>query len=79
VAELALVGRTANKYVIYLGGNAAGTRLARPFKDLVPINDVAALLKPIFARFRDERQPGEAFGDFCDRVGLEALKEAVPA
>lgn len=79
VAELALVGRTANKYTIYLGGNAVGTRLARPFKDLVPINDVAALLTPIFARFRDERLPGEAFGDFCDRVGLEALKEAVPA
>lgn len=74
VAELALVGRTANKYVIYLGGNTVGTRLARPFLDLVPITEVATTLKPIFERFRDERQPGEAFGDFCDRLGFEALK-----
>ena len=29
VAELALVGRSPGKYVIYLGGNAVGTRLAR--------------------------------------------------
>lgn len=77
VAELALVGRTANKYVIYLGGNASGTRLARPFLDLVPLPDVPKTLKPIFARFRDERAAGEAFGDFCDRVGFDALKATV--
>ncbi len=74
VAELALVGRSLNKYVIYLGGNVAGTRLARPFLDVVPIDKIGATLKPVFEHFRAERKPAEAFGDYCDRVGFEYLK-----
>jgi sulfite reductase (ferredoxin) len=77
VAELALVGRTANKYVVYLGGDVAGTRLAKPFLDLVPINEVAGTLKPLFSRYREERNTGEAFGDFCDRVGFDSLKATI--
>lgn len=77
VAELALVGRTANKYVVYLGGNAVGTRLAKPFLDLVPINEVAGTLKPIFTRFREERVAGEGFGDYCERVGFDSLKATI--
>ena len=79
VAEIAFVGRSLNKYVIYLGGNAVGTRLARPFMDVVPIDKLAPTMKPIFARFREERQSGEAFGDYCDRVGFEMLKATVDA
>jgi sulfite reductase (ferredoxin) len=77
VAEIAFVGRSLNKYVIYLGGNAAGTRLARPFMDLVPIDKLASTLKPIFQSFHEERLPNEAFGDFCERVGFDALKKRV--
>jgi len=40
----------------------------------VPIEQIAPKLKPIFAAFRDERTPGELFGDYCERVGLEKLK-----
>jgi sulfite reductase (ferredoxin) len=76
-AELALVGRTGNKFLIYLGGNRVGTRLARPFLDLVPITDLRRTLTPVFRRFHDERSPAEAFGDYCDRVGLDSLKAAV--
>ena len=74
VAEIALVGRSLNKYVIYLGGNVAGTRLARPFLDLVPMDKLAATLKPLFEHFRDERVGAEGFGDYCDRVGFDYLK-----
>jgi len=77
VAELAFVGRSLNKYVIYLGGNPVGTRLARPFMDVVPMDKLASTLRPIFERFRDERRAGEGFGDFCDRVGFESLKATV--
>ena len=75
VAELAFVGRSLNKYVIYLGGNVNGTRLARPFKDVVPFDKLAPTLKPIFQHFKNTRQPNEAFGDFCDRVGFDELKK----
>jgi sulfite reductase (ferredoxin) len=73
VAELALVGRSGNRYAIYAGGNREGTRLAEPLLDLVPITDVRARLGPLFLRYRYERASGEPFGDFCHRVGVTAL------
>lgn len=77
VAEVALVGRSLDKYVLYLGGDVAGTRLARPFEDLVPLGRVRDTLKPLFVRFRDERSGGEGFGDYCDRVGFDYLRQVV--
>jgi sulfite reductase (ferredoxin) len=77
VAEVALVGRSLDKYMVYIGGDVAGTRLARPFLDLVPLGSVAGTLKPLFERYRDQRHGAEDFGDFCDRLGLDALKAIV--
>jgi len=77
VAELAFVGRSLNKYVIYLGGNVTGTRIARPFKDVVPADKLASTMKPIFQHFKDHRKDNEAFGDFCDRVGFEELQKLI--
>ena len=34
-----------------------------------------ATLEPLFAFFKQDRQAGESFGDFCDRVGFDALRE----
>jgi sulfite reductase (ferredoxin) len=79
VAEIALVGRTLDKYTIFLGGNPIGTRLAKPFLDLVPIADIIPVLTPILARYRDSRDDGETFGDYCLRVGLDHLRELVPS
>lgn len=73
VAEVALVGRSLDKYLLYLGGNVAGTRLARPFLDLIPLGKVGDALKPLFAKFREDRQTGEGFGDYCERVGFDYL------
>ena len=79
VAEVALVGRSLDKYVLYLGGNVAGTRIARQFQDLVPLGKVGDTLAPMFVRFREERRGSEAFGDYCDRVGFEYLRSVVAA
>ena len=46
VAEVALVGRSVDKYMLYLGGNRVGTRLAGPFRDLVPLADLARHADP---------------------------------
>ncbi|HEU0016108.1 MAG TPA: NADPH-dependent assimilatory sulfite reductase hemoprotein subunit [Longimicrobium sp.] len=75
-ADIAFVGRSLGKYLLYVGGNSQGTRLATPYQDLVPAANVVEVLRPLFRRFRDERQPGEAFGDFCSRVGVESLRAA---
>jgi sulfite reductase (ferredoxin) len=78
VAEIAFVGRSLDKYTIFLGGDPAGTRLARPFLDLVPLDQLVPALYPVLAHYRDARTDGEAFGDFCLRVGLDTLRESVP-
>lgn len=78
VAEIAFVGRSMEKYTLFLGGSPAGTRLAKPFLDLVNIQELAPTLRPILAHYRDERQTGEAFGDFVMRVGFDSLRELLP-
>lgn len=70
MAEIAFVGKAPNKYQIYLGGNEGGTRLNRMFKDSVKGDEIINELRPLLARYRDERKPGERFGDYCHRVIL---------
>jgi len=82
-ADIGLVGRSASRnpdgspgpgtYTVFLGGRATGDRLNVEFKDYVPFDRVVAELVPVFARFKAERDENETFGDFCDRVGVEAL------
>lgn len=72
-SDIGLVGKTKGKYTIFLGGRRQGDRLNWIYKDLVPEDEVVSTLLPVFEQFRDERQSGEAFGDFCDRVGKDGL------
>jgi len=86
-SDVGLVGRSAhiNKdgtpgpgtYTIFLGGRTIGDRLNTEFKDYVPYDRVVAELVPVFSRFKAERDEGESFGDFCDRVGVEELARAL--
>ena len=69
-AELGLVGKAPGRYQLWLGANAAGTRLNRLYKDLVKDADLETELRPVLARFAAERRPAERFGDWCDRVLL---------
>ena len=78
-AEIAFVGKAPGRYQLWLGGNTAGTRLNRLFREVVKEPDVEAELRPLFARWRDGRVPGERFGDFATRVLLpEAAAVATP-
>jgi sulfite reductase (NADPH) hemoprotein beta-component len=68
VAEIALVGKSPNKYQLYLGGNEASTRLNRVYKDSVKGEDVIAELRILLVRYCEQRISDERFGDFCARV-----------
>lgn len=70
VAEIGLVGRAPNKYALYLGAKYDGTRLGRLVSASVTPDDAVNLLAPIIKRYALERNEGEGFGDFCDRVIL---------
>jgi len=72
--DIGLVGKAAGeKYTLFLGGNAEGTRLAFVYEDMVASTDVVPKLSPLFALFKKQRETGESFGDFCDRMGQEEL------
>jgi len=76
MAELGIVGKSPGKYAIYLGGNMNSTRLARLLNQNVPVNEMAATLRPIVSRYRNERETGEGFGDFCARAIWPELEGA---
>lgn len=75
MAELGFVGSAPESYQIWLGGSSAQTRLARPYLERLHDNDIEAKLEPLFVFFRDGCKKGESFGDFCDRVGFESLRQ----
>jgi sulfite reductase (ferredoxin) len=74
LGDVGFVGTTLGKYDVFLGGDFLGTRLNALFAHNVPIDEIPDLLRGPLAAFATEREPGEAFGDWCDRVGIDALK-----
>jgi len=71
--DIGFVGKTLGKYTIYVGGNLTGSRLAFIYKDLVPFDDLIPALVPLLTQFKNGRQNGELFGDFCQRLGKETV------
>ncbi len=77
MAEIAFVGKAPGRYQVWLGGNNSGTRLNRVWKDVIKEADLETELRPVLVRFAKERNPGERFGDWCDRVFLNEKVAAV--
>jgi len=75
MAELGLVGSAPEAYQVWLGGSPDQTRLARPYLERMADATMETTLEPLFVFFRDGRKGPESFGDFCDRVGFEALRQ----
>lgn len=78
MAEIAFVGKAPGRYQVWLGGNAAGTRLNRVWKDVVKEPEIESELRPILSRYARERHANERFGDWVERV-LWAERAAVAA
>lgn len=74
-AEIGIVGASVDMYTVYLGASPLGNRMGRVFAQNVKRGEIAALLRPVFEHYKDARRQEEGFGDFCDRVGVEALRE----
>ncbi|HTG43817.1 MAG TPA: sulfite reductase, partial [Verrucomicrobiae bacterium] len=68
MAEIGFVGKSPNKYQIYLGGNEASTRMNKVFRENVKSENILQELRPVLTRFAQEREGGERFGDYCARV-----------
>ena len=79
-AEIGIVGASVDMYTIYLGASPLGTRLGWVFAQNVKRAEIPNRVRPVIEYYRDARRPGEGFGDFCHRIGMEALRQiALPA
>lgn len=68
MAEIAFVGKAPGRYQIWLGGNVAGTRLNRIWKETVKEQDIESEIRTVLTRFAIERNESERFGDWCERA-----------
>lgn len=73
MAEVGFVGQSPKSYQVWLGGSPNQTRLARPFIEKMHQDDLEQTFEPLFACFKENRERGESFGDFCDRYTFESL------
>ncbi len=71
MAEIAFVGKAPGRYQVWLGGDVAGTRLNKVWKDVLKEADLETEFRPVFTRFAKERKAGERFGDWCSRIFLK--------
>jgi sulfite reductase (ferredoxin) len=78
-SDIGIVGRSGNKYVLYIGGSSLGDRLNVELKDLVPAEELVPTLRRVLEAFREGRQSAEGFGDYCHRVGIAWLRQLVGA
>ncbi len=67
IAEIGLVGTSLGHYNLHLGGDHAGARLNKIYKENLDETAILQELDNIFGSFEQERMPGEKFGDFTLR------------
>jgi len=78
VSEIGLIGATANKYNIYLGGDFYGTRLNKLFMELVDDFELADKISKLINYWKQNRETTEEpFGDFCNKKDFEILRSVV--
>jgi sulfite reductase (ferredoxin) len=76
-SDIGIVGRSGDKYTVFVGGSVLSTHLNFVLQDLTPRAEIVPLLTPLLLRYRESRSVGETFGDYCRRIGqVESRKGA---
>lgn len=75
--DIGLVGKADGRYTLFVGGRVLGDRMNFVYKDLVPLDEIVPTVVPLFIYFKTARQPGESFGEFCHRRGVDDLRRWV--
>ncbi|PNH77618.1 assimilatory sulfite reductase (NADPH) hemoprotein subunit [Vibrio diazotrophicus] len=70
LAELGLVGKAPGRYNLHLGGNRAGTRIPKMYKENITEQQILEEIDQLVQRWSKEREAGEGFGDFTIRSGI---------
>ena len=74
MAELALVGSGLNKYQLWLGGSKNLQRLAKPYLQRMPLEDLESTLKPLLIEWKVLSERID-FGDFVNLKGETYISE----
>ncbi|NOH99339.1 assimilatory sulfite reductase (NADPH) hemoprotein subunit [Vibrio sp. 99-70-13A1] len=70
LAELGLVGKAPGRYNMHLGGNKAGTRIPKMYKENITSAQILEEIDSLVDRWSKEREENEGFGDFTIRAGI---------
>jgi sulfite reductase (NADPH) hemoprotein beta-component len=70
IAEIGFIGTALGKYNLQLGGDHAGMRLNKIYRESLDEPAILEELDQLFARFAKERTKKESFGDFALRKKL---------
>ncbi|RKS87818.1 sulfite reductase (NADPH) beta subunit [Orbus hercynius] len=68
LAEIGLVGKALGRYNLYLGGDRAGTRIPRLYKENITVDEILAIIEPLIENWSQLRLADEGFGDFVIRT-----------
>ena len=74
MAELGLVGNGVNQYQLWLGGTPNLQRLARPYLEKLPLNDLESTLEPLLLSWK-AAGGRRSFGDHIEKLGDQAVSE----
>jgi sulfite reductase (ferredoxin) len=77
-SDIGIVGRSGEKFTLFVGGHVLGHRLNFMLKDLVPKDEIVPTLVPLLEDYKQNRRPEEGFGDYCQRLGVEQLQGLLP-
>ena len=72
MAELALVGSGLNQYQLWLGGSTNLQRLATPYLQKMPINELEKTLEPLLLSWKDTGT-SSSLGDHVTKLGSEMV------
>ncbi len=78
MAELALVGSGVGQYQLWLGGSPNLERLAKPYLQKMPIEQLESTIKPLLISWRDEggrKSLGEHVKDLGDQKVISLLSK----
>ena len=70
LAEIGLVGKAPGRYNFHIGGNVAGTRIPRMYRENITESQILGEIDALVGRWASEREAGEGFGDFVIRAGI---------
>ena len=79
-AELGIVGRTKKGYDVYVGGSAAGDRLAKRVREDVLLEEIPDMLRPLLERFSHDVGANDttSFGDWAMQQEWTSLLAMLP-